>query len=356
MEFTNLSRYMSVNGSVLTPFRELRTMQPVLMEQNLQLLNDPDNIYYADSLAKQGVVVVPIRRRPPSEKYLKRNTFPRRILFEMTSRCNFLCRMCPQQNLTRPRMDMPGDVYRRVIDEIDSYGVEGIWLYHLGESLLHPEFRENIKHISSKKNLGVIWMSTNGQHFTEENIETVLDSNIDYINFSAHAVTEETYKTVISVEGVFKIVQSNLENFYRLKSSGSLPRKPFLHCQMIEQETTKHEVDAFLEAHYDRAEIVSVNMLEYVNLPNNKFGLKQRVRNPLSNCLRVSRNDCFICSNGHVTLCDAAYNGELFLGNIHEQTLYEIWNGEKRKKIIEFNEKGLMCNIDFCRRCTDYDI
>jgi radical SAM protein with 4Fe4S-binding SPASM domain len=355
MEFVDFSRYLSIKNPVILPFSELRKMDPVWMTQDLQIVDEPDNSSYVESLAKQGIAVVPIRRRPPFTTYLNRTSFPRRILFEMTSRCNFSCRMCPHQNLKRPKMDMPGETYRRIIDEINTHGVEGLWLYHLGEPLLHPEFRENLDHVSTKKNLGIIWMSTNGQYFTEENIQCVLNSNIDYINFSAHATTEETYKTV-AIGGDFGIVQNNLEKFYEMKGSKNLPRKPFMHCQMIEQETTKHYVDAFIKKHYKRAEIVSINMLEYVNLPNNAFGLQQRERKPLTSCLRVSRNDCFICSNGHVTLCDAAYNGELYLGNVHEQTLYEIWNGDLRKKILELNEQGRMFEIDFCKKCTDYDI
>jgi radical SAM protein with 4Fe4S-binding SPASM domain len=252
-------------------------------------------------------------------------------------------------------MEMPAEIYNKVLDEIDSHGIEGIWLYHLGEPLLHSEFRKIIRHVNTKENLGVIWLSTNGRYFTEENIRLVLNSHIDYINFSAHAVTEETYNTV-APPGNFEIVQANLEKFYELKGITNLPRKPFLHCQMIEQETTKHEVDAFIRRHYKRAEIVSINMLEYVNLPNNTFGFKQRERKPLTSCTRVSRYDCFIFSNGHVTLCDAAYNAEIYLGSIHEQSLYDIWNGERRKRILELNEQGKMSEIEFCRSCTDYDI
>ena len=355
MEFVDLSRYMNVISPKVFPFSRLRKTDPVLMTQELQLVPEPENIAYAETLARDGFVVAPIRRQPPFSKYLDRDSFPRRILFEMTSRCNFLCRMCPQNNLKRPRMDMPGELYRKVIDEIDEYGIEGIWLYHLGESLLHPEFRENLKHIGTKKNLGIIWMSTNGRYFDEENLRAVLDSNIDYINYSAHAITEKTYDTV-APPGNFKFVQENLERFYKIKGTENLPRKPFLHCQMIEQETTKHEVDAFINQHYKRADIVSINMLEYVNMPNNSYGKQQRDRKPLTSCSRVTRNDCFICSNGHVTLCDAAYNGELYLGDVNTQSLYEIWNSAERKKILDLNKAGKMNEIEFCRQCTDYDI
>jgi len=353
MEFVDLSRYVDIKKLIILPFSKLRKMKPLRLTQYLELVDEPENIEYAESLAKKGIDVVSIRRRPPFSKYLDRETFPRRILFEMTSRCNFRCRMCPQQNLKRPRMDMDGKLYRKVIDEIDRHGVEGLWIYHLGEPLLHPEFKENVEHISKKKNLGIIWMSTNGMFFTESIMQQVMDSNIDYINYSAHAATEEVYRKV-APDGDFNIVQGNLERLYELKDKP--PSKPFIHCQMIEQEVTKHEVNAFIRKHYKQADIVSINMLEYVNLPNNKFGLQQRDRKPLTSCTRVSRNDCFIMSNGAVTLCDVAYNGEIHLGNINEQSLYDIWNGSERKRILELNEQGRMSEIEFCRRCTDYDI
>jgi Predicted Fe-S oxidoreductases len=330
-------------------------MNPVLMGQDLSIIEDRDNMAYVESLAQKGTAVIPIKKVPASPKFIERESFPRRVIFEMTSRCNFLCRMCPQQDLSRPRMDMPGEMYRKIIDEIDLCGVEGLWLYHLGEAMLHPEFRENIMHISRKKNLGMIWMSTNGRHFTEDNIKLVLNSNIDYINFSAHAVTEKTYNTVAPPDN-FHYVHENLENLYRLKGVSKEPKKPFLHVQMIEQETTKHEVDDFIKKHYLRAEIVSINMLEYVHMPNNAFGAKQRNRVPLASCLRVSRNDCFIFSNGDVTLCDFAYNGEIKLGNVGKETLYSIWNGKERKEVLELNKKKKMSEIAFCRKCTDYDI
>lgn len=355
MELVDLGRYVDVVGAKLLPFDVLRTMEPIELTHDLLLVDESENVERAESLAARGVAAAPVRRRPPSEVYFDRTDFPRRILFEMTSRCNFLCRMCPQQDLKRPKMDMDGAVYRRVIDEIDEHGIEGLWLYHLGESLLHPEFKRNIEHISSKRNLGVIWMSTNGQEFDSTVAQTVLDSNISYINFSAHAVTEATYKTV-APGGDFDVVQRNLNVLYDLKGPTARPTRPFVRVQMIEQETTRHEVDAFIAAHYARADMVSVNMLEYVNLPNNAFGSEQRSRPKLRACTRVSRNDCFICSNGHVTLCDAAYNGELFLGDVNKQTLYEIWNGERRAEILSLNEEGRMDSVDFCRTCTDYDI
>jgi len=356
MEFINLSKHYNIINGVIPPFSKLRTMKPIITSQQLDILNNENDDSYIKWLIDKKIIVVPIRRVSLGNNFIHRIEFPRRILFEMTNRCNYQCKMCPRQKMTRPEMDMPADSYCRIIDEIEEYGIEGLWLYHLGESFLHPEFKKIVEYISTKKKLGTIWMSTNGILFHEKNINFVIKkSNIDYINISVHAVTKKTYNKVIPT-GNFDIVQKNLMKFYEIKGSNHAYKRPLLHCQMIEQETTKHEVDGFIKMHYNKADIVSINMLEYINIGNNSFGIVQRKRKPLTSCTRVTRNDCFIFSNGDVTLCDAAFNAEICLGNINEKSLYEIWNDIERKRILELNEKGNMFKNHFCRQCTDYDI
>lgn len=354
MEFIDLSRYLEIKKPFIPTFSQLRQTMPVLVSQDLQIVYSLEGIGQAEKLASQGFTVVPVKKEPPLKSFKKRTTFPRRVMFEMTSRCNFLCRMCPMRDMKRPQMDMDTPTYKHVVDEINHYGIEGLWVYNLGEPFLHPDCYDILNYIGTKHNLGVIWISTNGYRFSEDDIRTILKSCVWYLNFSAHAVTEETYDTVCS-PGKFRTVQANLEKWYQLKGVNDLPRKPYLHCQMIEQETTKHEIDAFIQKHYKRADVVSVNMLEYVNLPNNAFG-HQRPRKPLMSCTRVSRGDCFIFSNGDVTVCDPAYDGDILLGNVHKQSLYDIWNGPERTRLLELNKQGKMDEIEFCRKCTDYDI
>jgi len=356
MELIDLSRYAGIKSScAIPPFDEIRQSPPIQFTQTLDLVETKENVARVDHAIRQGWRVVRVQRIPADDRFLNRSSFPRRILFEMTSNCNYNCRMCPQVNLKRPRMHMETELYKRGLDEISLHGVEGLWLYHLGESILHPSFREILNHVSEKRSLGIVWMSTNGRYFNESIARAVMESSVDYVNYSAHGVTQEAYESVIPM-GNFSVVQENLERFYRMKGQPNKRKKPFIHTQMIEQETTRHEVDPFIARHIERADLVSINMLEYVNLPGNQYGLQQRVRSPLRSCLRVQRNDCFICSNGSVTLCDAAYNGELYLGDIHSQTIHEIWNGDKRKKILGLNSSGCMNEIEFCRTCTDYDI
>lgn len=354
MEFVDLSRYLEVPNALIPPFSKLRNMRPVVLTSELQLSQEPENLSYAQHLAAEGTKVVKIRRLPPPVQFADRLTFPRRVQFEMTSECNVLCHMCPRQDFRRPSIPMPKALYKRVLNELNEHGIEHLAIYHIGEALTHPDFEEIVSELRGKKNLGLIWMSTNGQIFDETAIRFVLNSSIDYVNFSAHAVTETTYKKVMP-DGDFDLAMDHLNTFYRLKGD-KLPSRPFLHCQMIEQETTRHEVDAFIEAHHARADVVSVNMLEYSNMPNNEFGLTQRDRGDLKSCTRISRNDCFILSNGEVVPCDGAYNGEISYGNVNEKSLFEIWNSPRRFEMVRLNEEKRLNEVPFCCECTDYDI
>lgn len=356
MEFKNISKYINVkNGNIVLSFDDLRRMKPILVTQNLDIVNTMENMVYVQSLAEAGIIVAPIRRINSEVENSKSGEFPNRIMFEMTSRCNFLCKMCPQQDLHRLKMDMPGDQYRKVIDEIDRHGTNVFWPYHFGEATLHPEFVKNIEYISKKKNLGKIWLSTNCSKFNEEFQDCVINSNIDYMNFSIQACTEETYKK-ITINGNFRRSLKNLNDFLRKKPVGN---KPFSRVAIIEQPETLSELDSFIRIYHNRADVISINLLEHISVPGNIKNLalyKKRERKPLTSCARISRGDCFVDADGDVTICDEAYNKEMVIGNTNDNTLHEIWNGDIRKKYLDYNNQGRMAELDFCKHCVDYDL
>jgi len=80
-------------------------------------------------------------------------------------------------------------------------------------------------------------MSTNSHLSDEEAIHDGLSTGIDYINFYAHAVTEQTFKKMIRMDDCKKVPR-HLETFYQQKPLGE---KPLFQCQLIEQGSTSHE-------------------------------------------------------------------------------------------------------------------
>jgi len=75
-----------------------------------------------------------------AEQIKQTDRFPKRILLELTTACNSECTTCPRNVLARKIEHMDVDVAKRVINELADVGISGLWLYNIGESLLHPDF------------------------------------------------------------------------------------------------------------------------------------------------------------------------------------------------------------------------
>jgi molybdenum cofactor biosynthesis enzyme MoaA len=181
-----------------------------------------------EAVIKANSAIANISRLPPENNFVERYEFPRRVLLEMTSKCNVLCRMCPRNDFHRPEIHMNFDVYCRILDEINDHGAEGVWIYHLGESLMHPQFRKIIRYTERLNNIGKLWMSTNGHLMKRSNLEFVFDSRIDYLNYSLHAVTEKAFKAV-SPRGDFYLVLQNYENLEKSSKATVWKRRLFIY-------------------------------------------------------------------------------------------------------------------------------
>ena len=156
--------------------------------------------------------------------------------------------------------------------------------------------------------------STNSQYFVEENIQCVIRSSLDYINFSMHAVTPERYR-IVTKHVDFNTVEGNLDLFFENKGSGNFLRKLVMYVHMIEQETTLCEIDTLIQKYCKRAEIVSINMLEYVGMPNNEYGMKQRDCKALHQVFALTAMTTV--SVQMAVLCYVAYKEEILLSDIN---------------------------------------
>ncbi len=353
MEFIALSRYFpGHSGTFIPTYGDLRAIRPVLLTHDLRLVDDPGNITYAKELSRQGLAIAPVRRSSALGGVTD-GSFPQRILFEMTSECNTNCRMCPSRNMSRAKKHMETGKYLEAIDEIDTHGVQGLWLFHIGESLLHPDFFTILSYIGEKRNLGTIWFSSNGILMTEENVQRLLNSKLGFMQISLQSLSRETYAE-IAPDTPFDMVMKNIEATIDLvgKHTGE---RPFFRLQTIEQSYNRHELDDFLARYYDKCDIISINLIEYQSLGFNHPSARPISDRKGKKCSRILNDFFLITSDGAVSICDEAFNHEYDIGNIWNNSISEIWNGDERKRFVKMNESGELWNLSLCRVCEDYN-
>ncbi|MBF0594899.1 MAG: SPASM domain-containing protein [Candidatus Omnitrophica bacterium] len=322
----------------------------VLATDELELLAGREIVQQA---RKNGKTLVPLRRVGLTRDV---QGFPKRILLELTSDCNSFCFMCPRHVLKREWRHMETPLALKVIKELGENGLSGLWLYHIGESLLHPDFFKILGVCRQYLKLGTLWLSTNGEIMNDENRRKIIQEPVDILNYSVNAMTEESYKK-ITPKLHFDVVQGNLRALIALKKKLGR-RKPLVRAQMMDIPFVKGEVEMLIEEFGQGIDILSVNKLELFS--QNVTGLSdtraQAVNAAIPKCNRLERQDFFIVSDGTVTCCDTDFNTEINIGNVNRNTVREIFNGEAYQGLMAGYRAGRLHEKSPCRTCTDFNL
>ena len=275
--------------------------------------------------------------------------FPQHISIEISSLCNLACVHCPPQNKDfkehhRQKGNMEIPLFDKVMDEIDQYGPRHIALHKDGEPLLHPQTRDILRRVKKNQN-HTVYLTTNAHRLTPEIGKSILENQINVINFSIGAYSEEFYKKVRG-RG-FDRVMKNIHGFLDMVKTSSW--KPIILVQII-------------------------NLPEYDEMPDEiknfkKYWSKHNVRLQIwdklnwgvynSNQTKINRYPCyslwkyiFVNSDGKASACCMDWKQDLLIGDANEQSLAEIWKGSQIKELRRKHINGEENTLPICDKCN----
>lgn len=246
---------------------------------------------------------------------------------EPTNACPYSCVMCPREEfMTRENGFMEFELFRKVIDEVDSFKTEArnkdIELFHFGESLLHPQFAEMIRYMSQK---GLnSFLSLNPGHLTASLAEEILTAEPGKVILSIDGTSPETFRKIKGKNGDLVQAVANAEHFLDLHRQVNSASRVTLRMIVIDEN--KSESEEFRKYWEDRG--AQVDLREF--FPWNKKELQDLgsyTRFPEFMPCPFSWQYVVVQWNGDVVPCCRDYNGEMALGNVKESSLVEIWNG-----------------------------
>jgi radical SAM protein with 4Fe4S-binding SPASM domain len=249
---------------------------------------------------------------------------------------------------------MEQTLYHRIIDEA-ARTTSRVFLHHFGESLLHPKLGEFIGYAKER---GIqSYLSANPVLLTEPRIHVLVDSGLHELVLSLDGVTGETSAAVRGraaqdVELAEKRIQSLVE--YR-REAGS--KKPVIVLQIVRQKQNVHEVEEWLRKWKGSTGVDRVKVKSYVTWD----GRAERI-----NRLRLEPEpdgSAVVCDkpwtsvtilwDGRVVPCCFDYDGVLTLGNVGEQSLEEIWRGERLHQLRSCHRDGNLDAVALCANCKD---
>jgi MoaA/NifB/PqqE/SkfB family radical SAM enzyme len=299
---------------------------------------------------------------------------PRSIYIEPTSRCNELCQQCPRTLLSREEdRDLPFEQFKEIVDQFPE--LDRVVLHGLGEPLLNKDLPLMVRYL---KDRGVyVLFNSNGTLLNSKRGQALIDAGLDEYRLSMDGATREMYARVRGVDAFDKIWR-NVRNFVKMQREQDAS-KPAVSLWFTAMRENLADLPRLIEL-ADENGIREVYMQRFVYFEKglamaNQALFKRSSREELD-IVRKCEEMCkergiqfraagsatpmesivrdfgarpwagcqrpytltYITSSGNVLSCCFApfghrsaqeYHEERVLGNVFQESIQSIWNGER---------------------------
>lgn len=284
------------------------------------------------------------------KKYYNKPNF---VFIENTNLCNSNCVVCPHYKMRREQGIMGWNLYKKIIDQCREINVENISLHGFGEPFIDKGF---IKKLAYAKAAGFkhVGTSTNGSLLNKKISDQLVNLKLDEINFSLDASSRKVYEQVrkgLPYDKVMDNVYELIDIRDKLKKN-----KPKIIVDFIETKYNQQEKNDFVNKWSKIVDSVNITTLHsWGGKFKDKAGKNPfhfRSNGPKDPC-RFLWTDMYVNWDGKVTACCQDFESELVIGNISQNSVDEIWKGEKLNNLRKLHLEGRADEISLCRKC-DY--
>jgi radical SAM protein with 4Fe4S-binding SPASM domain len=317
-------------------------------------------------------------------KWLKgEEFFPIYVEVGPSGTCNHRCIFCALEYLGYKARYIDTEVFKNTIEEMAGGGVKSMMYAGEGEPLLHKDIEELIGYT---KGFGIdVAVTTNGvlinQRIGRESLKA-----LSWIRVSLNAATRETYAHIHGTHADdFDKVLHNLEQVVSLKKRHHYGCTVGVQLLMIPENYQEAEglgqilkeigVDYFtikpfskhplsshsIDKNFDYMEMLSFQenlsklaTADFKVLFRDHTMMKLQEKERAYKCCLGLPFWAYISSDGGVWACSAFLGEEAFFyGNLYEETFSAIWEGSRRKKVLDMVENQL--DVSECREVCRLD-
>ncbi len=291
---------------------------------------------------------------------------PFTIYIEQTKYCNFKCYYC--MHSTHDKTDgifaqnghrmqhMEFALYKELISQLSELGIKRIVFSGLGEPLMNPRFPEFVQYAVDAGIAERVDVLTNGALITPEYADALIQAGISNINISLQGTDAETYERVCGVKLDFDNFLKNLSYLYRHKGK----TKIYMKC-IDSILKTEEDRNRFYELFSDITDRIYIEHLVVMQQSmDNLYEMVDGTKNLYGETFQQNRDICAQCFyflqagvDGEVYPCSIpGLTHDFSIGNFKEESLREIWNGERRKRHLRLMLGFQRDKIPQCRNCS----
>lgn len=271
---------------------------------------------------------------------------------ELTNRCPMRCAFCPRGvpgKMTRPTGFMDLALFRRLLPQLPARQREyrPLELHHLGESLLHPEVAQFVA-AATEANLPTE-MSVNPSLLTPQLAQQLLDAGIYRLVLSLDGTDEETLLQLRGPAARFSQAERNIEALLeQVARRGSMA--PRIVIQMIAMSANRHQRDEFLRRFGQRGLPTVHAYIKPLDGDDPQTGRPNG--EPLRYLCSYPFRSVVVLWDGRVVPCCRDDDARLVLGDLREQSLFQIWSGPAARALRRHHRRGDFPQGHLCHGCA----
>ena len=293
---------------------------------------------------------------------------------ETTNACNMRCKMCPRTTMmTRKIETMSIDLFEKIADQLKPFSEEEwkewegfvenayhispedvsenhfflyiipkvIVLHGYGDPLLDKGMPQRVK-ILSDRNIPSYFSCNPANINMDKTIET-FENGLGYIKYSIESVDDLRHKEIRGKASNFSESYKNIIKLLELKKKYNYKTEIIITMLDLDMFHQEEEFQMLKDAFKDR------DVYVYLKSQDQKWyeGKEQPTKSIhwIEFC-QFPWSSMTIKSNGEAAMCVEDFNNEIMLGDAKDESLYDIWNGEKYHKFREDHfhlSEGIKC-------------
>lgn len=274
---------------------------------------------------------------------------PQHVMVQLTRTCNLRCAMCGHPSWQNPSGMMPEALFEQIVAQCLELGRPTlIFATAQGEPLLHRK-AESFIETAVKAGLTVN-IATNGMPLTPERCDRLAGTGMNGIQFSFAGYDAATYESIY-IGGRFETVVRNLVHLKEALDRKRSPTTLWINGVVpADQPGFADRTREFLQDLGIGSGQVALQAIK--NFAGQNAGMESTVRLASSRLCRIGAWYAGVYVDGTVTACGCLdSNGELAIGNLHEESLAEMRRGARFQAVLDTLLSDAVATHPLCGSC-----
>lgn len=297
---------------------------------------------------------------------------PFTLFVDPTNFCNFHCTFCPRnydefKRYAGSYMHMSKELFEKICNDLICFPgkLKVLRLFYLGEPLLCPDFFDILEMACQRNIAERLEISTNASMLTREVSKRMLDitekySGNFYLRVSVYSVFQLKNQSITKNDIDVRAIWKNVKTFFDLRNNkADLCNSIRIYVKMLKSYSDEDE--AFLNMYRGIADEVELEEpMEWSGEAVEGGILKGVYSDEIVSSLRNKAmpkvcaypfHTLAINSDGTVVCCCVDWSRQTCVGDVKKESLYDIWHGERLKKLRCKHLSGSRDAILSCRNC-----